>query len=252
MKLLYFDDFKLGVLKGDTVVDVSAVVQDIPHIGPHDLINGLIERFAEYREHARGRRRAAARACPSPACASGRRCRSRTTSTAWRSTTWKTARAASRRRSTPSTSRPTRSSATATRWCCRTCRPRSSRARPSSRVVIGKRATQRQRGRRHELRLRLHQLHRRLGARPAAAGQHLLSDEVARHLRADRPVPRHRRRDRRSAQAADQAVGQRRAHAELQHRRHGAQDPALHRVGHRRSTRWSPATSSPPAPTIAA
>jgi len=50
MKLLYFDDFKLGVLKGDnTVVDVSAVVRDIPHTGPGDLINGLIERFAAYR-----------------------------------------------------------------------------------------------------------------------------------------------------------------------------------------------------------
>ena len=50
MKLLYFDDFKLGVLKGDnTVVDVSAVVKDIPHTGPGDLINGLIEHFAAYR-----------------------------------------------------------------------------------------------------------------------------------------------------------------------------------------------------------
>jgi 2-keto-4-pentenoate hydratase/2-oxohepta-3-ene-1,7-dioic acid hydratase in catechol pathway len=49
MKILYFDDFKLGVLKGDTVVDVSAVVQDIPHTGPHDLINGLIEHFDDYR-----------------------------------------------------------------------------------------------------------------------------------------------------------------------------------------------------------
>ena len=49
MKILYFDDYKLGVLKGDTVVDVSAVVKDIPHLGPHDLISGLIERFAEYR-----------------------------------------------------------------------------------------------------------------------------------------------------------------------------------------------------------
>jgi 2-keto-4-pentenoate hydratase/2-oxohepta-3-ene-1,7-dioic acid hydratase in catechol pathway len=49
MKLAYFDDYKLGVLKGDTLVDVSSVVQGIPHTGPHDLINGLIERFAEYR-----------------------------------------------------------------------------------------------------------------------------------------------------------------------------------------------------------
>jgi len=50
MKLLYFDDYRLGVLKGDAVVDVSAVVQDIPHTGPHNLISGLIERFAAYRQ----------------------------------------------------------------------------------------------------------------------------------------------------------------------------------------------------------
>jgi 2-keto-4-pentenoate hydratase/2-oxohepta-3-ene-1,7-dioic acid hydratase in catechol pathway len=50
VKLLYFDDFKLGLLKADTVVDVSPVVRDIPHIGPHDLISGLIERFADYRQ----------------------------------------------------------------------------------------------------------------------------------------------------------------------------------------------------------
>ncbi|HXJ77615.1 MAG TPA: fumarylacetoacetate hydrolase family protein [Candidatus Methylomirabilis sp.] len=47
MKLLFFDDWKLGVLKGDTVVDVSAVVRDLPHTGPHDLINGVIEHFAD-------------------------------------------------------------------------------------------------------------------------------------------------------------------------------------------------------------
>jgi 2-keto-4-pentenoate hydratase/2-oxohepta-3-ene-1,7-dioic acid hydratase in catechol pathway len=49
MKLLYFDDYKLGVLKGDHVVDVSAVVRDIPHTGPGDLMNGLIARFDQYR-----------------------------------------------------------------------------------------------------------------------------------------------------------------------------------------------------------
>jgi 2-keto-4-pentenoate hydratase/2-oxohepta-3-ene-1,7-dioic acid hydratase in catechol pathway len=49
MKLMHFDDYKLGVVTGDSVVDVSSVVQDIPHTGPHDLINGLIERFAGYR-----------------------------------------------------------------------------------------------------------------------------------------------------------------------------------------------------------
>jgi 2-keto-4-pentenoate hydratase/2-oxohepta-3-ene-1,7-dioic acid hydratase in catechol pathway len=49
MKLLFFDDFKLGVLKGDTVVDVSQVVREIPHTGPHNLISGVIERFADCR-----------------------------------------------------------------------------------------------------------------------------------------------------------------------------------------------------------
>jgi 2-keto-4-pentenoate hydratase/2-oxohepta-3-ene-1,7-dioic acid hydratase in catechol pathway len=50
MKILYFNDFRLGVLKSDnTVVDVMDVVRGIPHSGAHDLINGLIERFGEYR-----------------------------------------------------------------------------------------------------------------------------------------------------------------------------------------------------------
>lgn len=49
MKILYFDDFKLGVLRGEDVIDVSAVVADIPHTGPHDLISGLIARFDDYR-----------------------------------------------------------------------------------------------------------------------------------------------------------------------------------------------------------
>jgi 2-keto-4-pentenoate hydratase/2-oxohepta-3-ene-1,7-dioic acid hydratase in catechol pathway len=49
VRLLFFNDFKLGVLKDDMVVDVSDRVADIPHLGPHDLINGLIERFDEFR-----------------------------------------------------------------------------------------------------------------------------------------------------------------------------------------------------------
>ena len=49
MKLVYFNDFKLGVLKGDTVVDVSAEVKDIPHTGPGDLMNGLIEHWSSYK-----------------------------------------------------------------------------------------------------------------------------------------------------------------------------------------------------------
>jgi len=49
LKLLYFNDFVLGVLRGHDVVDVSTVVQDIPHTGPHDLISNLIADFDNYR-----------------------------------------------------------------------------------------------------------------------------------------------------------------------------------------------------------
>jgi 2-keto-4-pentenoate hydratase/2-oxohepta-3-ene-1,7-dioic acid hydratase in catechol pathway len=50
VKLLFFDDWKLGVLERDAVVDVSDAVRAVPHQGPHDLITGVIERFAELRK----------------------------------------------------------------------------------------------------------------------------------------------------------------------------------------------------------
>ena len=49
MKLLHYNDFILGVLSGDQVVDISSVVSDIPHTGPQDRIAGLIEHFEDYR-----------------------------------------------------------------------------------------------------------------------------------------------------------------------------------------------------------
>ena len=49
MKLLYFNDFKLGALKGDTVVDLSDEVKGIAHTGPGDLINALIEQWDGYK-----------------------------------------------------------------------------------------------------------------------------------------------------------------------------------------------------------
>jgi 2-keto-4-pentenoate hydratase/2-oxohepta-3-ene-1,7-dioic acid hydratase in catechol pathway len=60
MKLCFFDDFKLGVVRDDTVVDVSSVVADIPHTGPQERINGLIAHFGTYRaplEHIARRER---------------------------------------------------------------------------------------------------------------------------------------------------------------------------------------------------
>src|SRR6516162_9973001 len=45
MKLAFFDDFKLGVVAGDKVVDVTDAVTDIPQLGPQDVMRGVIERF---------------------------------------------------------------------------------------------------------------------------------------------------------------------------------------------------------------
>ena len=49
MKILYFNDFRLGILKGDHVVDVTSLVENIPHSGPGDLINAVIEHFDDFR-----------------------------------------------------------------------------------------------------------------------------------------------------------------------------------------------------------
>ena len=49
MKLMYFDDFRLGVVRGDEVVDVMDAVADIPRLHPQDLMRGLIEQFDQYR-----------------------------------------------------------------------------------------------------------------------------------------------------------------------------------------------------------
>ena len=49
MKLAFFDDFRLGVVAADKVVDVSDIVKDIPRLGPQDIIRGVIERFGEFK-----------------------------------------------------------------------------------------------------------------------------------------------------------------------------------------------------------
>src|SRR5476649_2667984 len=42
VKLCYFNDYRLGVIKGDTVVDITDAVKDLPHRDTRDLIVGLI------------------------------------------------------------------------------------------------------------------------------------------------------------------------------------------------------------------
>ncbi|MBI4339398.1 MAG: fumarylacetoacetate hydrolase family protein [Chloroflexi bacterium] len=49
MKLVFFNDFTLGVLKGNMVHDVSAAVEEVPHVTPQDLIQGVIYHFGTLR-----------------------------------------------------------------------------------------------------------------------------------------------------------------------------------------------------------
>jgi len=61
MKIGFFDDYKLGVITREGIIDVSSLVSEIPRLGPHDLINGLIAHYETYRgrlEEAAGSRRA--------------------------------------------------------------------------------------------------------------------------------------------------------------------------------------------------
>ena len=202
VKLCYFNDYRLGVVKGDQVVDVTDAVKDIPHLDARDLIIGLIKRWDDYKAKVE---KAAADGKGVPL--SGVRLRPPVPKPGnivcmavnYMEDGTLQGEAA---RSTPSTRRRTRSSATATPWCCPTCRRAIFEGEAELALVIGKRATRVPAADAMKLHLRLHLLHRRLGARPAAAGQRLLPDEVARHLRADRAVDRHRRRDRRSAEPA--------------------------------------------------
>ncbi len=47
MKLVFFDDFKLGAVKGDRVVDLSSAVSDIARVSPQDVLNTVISEFAQ-------------------------------------------------------------------------------------------------------------------------------------------------------------------------------------------------------------
>jgi 2-keto-4-pentenoate hydratase/2-oxohepta-3-ene-1,7-dioic acid hydratase in catechol pathway len=49
VKLCYFNDYRLGVIKGDQVVDVTDAVKDIPHLDSRDLIIGLIAKWDSYK-----------------------------------------------------------------------------------------------------------------------------------------------------------------------------------------------------------
>jgi 2-keto-4-pentenoate hydratase/2-oxohepta-3-ene-1,7-dioic acid hydratase in catechol pathway len=49
VKLCYFNDYRLGVIKGDQVVDITDAVKDLPHRDTRDLICGVIEHWDKYK-----------------------------------------------------------------------------------------------------------------------------------------------------------------------------------------------------------
>lgn len=53
MRLLFFDDFTLGVLNGDSVVDVSETVAGLASTHPQDVIRQVIEQWPDYRDRLR-------------------------------------------------------------------------------------------------------------------------------------------------------------------------------------------------------
>ena len=49
MRFVYFNDFRLGILKRDNVVDITEQLSDMPVRDNRDLINGLIENYDKYK-----------------------------------------------------------------------------------------------------------------------------------------------------------------------------------------------------------
>jgi 2-keto-4-pentenoate hydratase/2-oxohepta-3-ene-1,7-dioic acid hydratase in catechol pathway len=54
MKICYFDDYRLGIIRDEVVIDVTDIVSDIPHLDRRGLIAGLIENFEDYRARLEG------------------------------------------------------------------------------------------------------------------------------------------------------------------------------------------------------
>ncbi|HXZ65293.1 MAG TPA: fumarylacetoacetate hydrolase family protein [Streptosporangiaceae bacterium] len=49
MKLAFFDEFRLGVVRDDQIFDVSAVTAEIPRAHPQDVLRAVIEDWDEWR-----------------------------------------------------------------------------------------------------------------------------------------------------------------------------------------------------------
>ena len=118
MRLLLFDDHKLGVWDGQQVLDASAAVADRGHHSPQEMMEMVIGDWANAESaHPRRDRRCRTRHRIGGRARAGRRFPGRASWSAWPGTTWNPR---SRREacSTPFSSRPTRRSATVGRSYC--------------------------------------------------------------------------------------------------------------------------------------
>ena len=194
MRLAFFDDYKLGVVVGDKIVDVSSVAKGIKALGPQDVIRTVIEKWSEYK----GRLAAAAR--------KGK------------------GKPLSKVKLRPPLPKPENIVCMAVNYMedgtlsepapinafmkspGAIIGDRGAMALPDMAgsifegeaelaVVIGRRASHV----RAADAMKLYQFHRWFGAWRGAPNQRFLPDEVTQHVRADRPIHRHQGRDQRSA-----------------------------------------------------
>jgi 2-keto-4-pentenoate hydratase/2-oxohepta-3-ene-1,7-dioic acid hydratase in catechol pathway len=49
VKLAFFDEFRLGVVRDDVIIDVSPVTAEIPALHPHDVLRAVIEGWEQWR-----------------------------------------------------------------------------------------------------------------------------------------------------------------------------------------------------------
>ena len=170
-------------------------VRDIPHTGPHNLISGLIERFADYRGALEKARRRWRTACRLRACAFGRRCREPVNIDCMAVNYMEDG---TRKEPAPINAfhkSPTCVIGDGDTMVLPDVPATIFEGEAELAVVIGKHAANVPAAQGDGLCFWLREFHRRLGARFAAGGQYFLPDEVARHLRPDGSFICHRRRD---------------------------------------------------------
>jgi hypothetical protein len=49
VKLAFFDEFRLGVVRDDVIFDVSVATAEIPRVHPHDVLRAVIEDWDHWR-----------------------------------------------------------------------------------------------------------------------------------------------------------------------------------------------------------